>query len=208
MRMVRTLLFGALVSSPLLAWGAGAASELPKRFSQDIQCEAGKRDVNRHWCAVTRIGKDDFALPKETTTYLGLSVPLKPGDPVRASVLGRTSVSALHLGPGGARLTSLKASNPQEEQEMLPVLIAIGVTLKGESKAPIAVSSGLWGFLKGEQGKPGYPLKPDKTSADYTGKLPSTLYRVNTQSGAVYVVVETAPDGNFVSVFPIVDLKH
>lgn len=208
MRVVRGLLCAMLISCPLLAWAGGAATELPKRFSQDIQCEAGKRDVNRHWCAVTRIGKDDFSLPKETTTYLGLSVPLKPGDAVRAAVLGRTSVSALHVGPGGARLTSLKASNPQEEQEMLPVLVAIGVTLKGESKEPIAVSAGLWGFLKGEQSKPGYPLKVEKTSADYAGKLPSTLYRVSTQSGAVYVVVETATDGTFVSVFPIVELKH
>ena len=91
---------------------------------------------------------------------------------------------------------------------MLPVLVAIGLTLKGESKTPIPVSDGLWGFLQSQQSKPGYPLKVAKTSAEYAAKLPSTIYRVNSPAGAAYVVVETATDGTFVSVFPIVELKH
>lgn len=208
MRLVRSLLCSALLLFPLAAPRAETGPELPARFAQELRCEAGQRDLNRHWCAVTRIGKDELAVPKQTTTYLGLTVPLKPGDAIKRTVLERTSVVALHLGPTSARLTSLKASNPQEEKEMLPVLVAIGLALKGESQAPIPVSAGLWGFLKSEQQQPGYRLKTTKTSAEYAGKLPSTIYRVNTAAGAVYVVVETAPDGQFVSVFPVVELAH
>lgn len=208
MRLALSLLFSAVTLLPLAAWSGEVTTELPARFGKEIQCEAGQRDVNRHWCAVTRIGKDEFSAPKELTTYLGLTVPLKPDEAVRPAVLGRTAVVALHLGPSSARLTSLKASNPQEEKEMLPVLLAIGVTLKGVSKAPIPVSEGLWGYLQSEQRKPGYPLEASKTSAKYAANLPSSIYRVNTQAGAVYVVVETARDGQFVSVFPIVELKH
>lgn len=208
MRPVSSLLCAALTLFPLAALSAEVGPELAARFSQELRCEAGQRDVNRHWCAVTRIGKDEFAAPKQTTTYLGLTVPLKPGDSIRPTVLERTAVVALHLGPTSARLTSLKASNPQEEKEMLPVLIAIGLALKGESQAPIPVSAGLWGFLRSEQQQPGYRLKTQKTSAEYAGKLPSAVYRVNTTAGGVYVVVETAPDGQFVSVFPVVELKH
>ncbi len=208
MRLARGLLCGTLALLPLAVLGAEAPSQLSARFSQELHCEVGKRDVNRHWCAVTRIGKDEFAAPKQTTTYLGVTVPLKADDAIRRTVLDRTAVAALHLGPAGARLTSLKASSPQEEKEMLPVLVAIGLTLKGEIQGPIPVSPGLWGFLRSEQSQPGYPLKTSKTSAEYVGKLPASIYRVNTAAGAAYVVVEAASDGQFVSVFPIVELKH
>jgi len=199
-----------LTAAPSLthaAQGSGA-SELAQRFAHALDCGPGKRDLNRHWCPVTRIGKDSFATPAQTTTYLGLSVTLRPNDEVRKAVLEHTEVAALHLGPTGVRLTSLRPSNEQEKQDMLPILLSIGNALKSGSSDSIAMSAGLNGFLTGESKKPGYPLRVGKDSAEYTGKLPAQIYRVQVQAGLfAYVVVETAPDGRFVSIFPVVPLK-
>ena len=66
----------------------------------------------------------------------------------------------------------------------------------------VGVPKGLNDFLTSERAKNGYPMTAAGKSMEYTGKLPSRLYQV----GNVYVVLESAPKGYFVSVFPAVPL--
>ena len=132
---------------------------------------------------------------------LGLSVELPEGADVNGQLLGTTTVSALHLGSAAIKLTSLKPSNEQEAKDMLPVLFDIAAALKMDGKS-IGVTKDLNDFLTSERAKPGNPLKAAGKSMEYTAKLPSRLYQV----GNVYVVIESAAKGNFVSVFPAVPL--
>ncbi len=178
------------------------SADVGKRFAAEIKCDG--KDLERAWCPVTKAGSQAFQAPATVTTFLGLSAEIPDGQPVVAALLKTTSVSALHLGPTTARLTSLRPSNEDEKKQMLPVLMALANALKNNTKDPIAISTDLGGYLDGERAKPGRPLSIGKQSADYMALVPSRLYRV----GNVYVGVERAKGGHFISVFPIVPLKR
>jgi hypothetical protein len=204
---LRPLTLALLVAFPSTGFAEGpltddAVGAIAKRFAASIKCDAKSKDLQRAWCAVTKVDKAAFKAPRATTTMLGLSVELPDGAEVNTQLLDTTSVSALHLGASAVRLTSLKPSNEQEKKDMLPVLFDIAGALKMDGKA-VGVTKDLGGFLDGERAKPGYPMTAAGKAMEYTGKLPSRLYQV----GAVYVVVESAPKGYYVSVFPAVPLK-
>ena len=203
---IRALAVVLVVVVPSLSFAEGPLTDasiaaIAKRFSASIKCGAKEKDPQRAWCAVTKVDKAAFKEPKDTTTLLGLSVELPEGADVNTQLLGTTTVSALHLGAAAVKLTSLKPSNEQEAKDMLPVLFDIAAALKLDGKA-IGVTKDLNDYLTGERATPGNPMKAAGKSMEYTAKLPSRLYQV----GNVFVVVESAAKGNFVSVFPNVPL--
>ena len=57
--------------------------------------------------------------------------------------------------------------------------------------------------LKSELQKPKHPFTPSKTGVNFQGLHPSKIIRVKNQTGEVYVVIEQAEGGFFVSLFPI-----
>jgi len=205
-RMMTRLLLTAFALFPVLAHAQAITdaetAAVGKRFAAEIKCDT--KDLNRAWCAVPKAGSQAFEAPATVTTYLGLSTEVPDGAGIVDALLKTTSVSALHLGPTTARLTSLKPSNEDEKKQMLPILMALANALKNGSKDPIAISADLGGYLDGERAKAGRALTVGPKGADYMAMLPSKLYRV----GAVYVGVERSKGGHFVSVFPIVPLKR
>ena len=199
-----TISRGLLLALLLLGTSGAARADdgaLAARFAAEIKCEPGARDLQRGWCAVTKIGKAPFAAPTTATTYLGLSMELRDGAKVAPSLLDTTQPAALHVGPSGVRLTSLKPSNEEEKKEMLALVFAIAKALKDGASDPLPASAGLKGYLDGERKKTAYAVKP---SGEYQGKLPSRIYK----SGNVFVVVEQGTGGVFVNVFPAIPLNH
>ncbi len=204
--LIRALVLTLLVAVPTLARAEGPLTdakvgEIAKRFGASIKCDPKSKDLQRAWCPVTRLDSAAFKAPAQTSTLLGLSVELPDGGAVNGQLLETTSVSALHLGAAAVRLTSLKPSNEQEKKDMLPVLFDIAGALKMDGKQ-IKVPRDLDGFLTSERAKPGYPMTATGRAMEYTGKLPARLYQV----GNAFVVIESAPKGYYVSVFPAVPL--
>lgn len=204
---MKLALCAALLLLPCTALAEGpltdtVASAIAKRFAAEIKCDAKSKDVQRAWCAVTQIDKSKLVAPKDTTTWLGLSMELPESGEVKSQLLGTTTVSALHLGATSVRLTTLKPSNEQEKQDMLPVLMDLALALKTGGQA-VSVKKDLNDFLSSERAKPGYPFAAAGKGVEYQGKLPSRLYQVKN----VYVAIESAPKGFFVSVFPAVPLQ-
>ena len=109
-------LFAATASADALT--DQTVSQIKARYSAELTCTADSRDLNRHWCPVTEMGSQPFELPKTAVTWLGITMELKDGAKVAPAALDTTSLSAIHLGPGGVRLTYLKPSNAEEKKSL------------------------------------------------------------------------------------------
>ena len=190
-----------------------AAAELAGRFAQVIKCEPGKKDPGRHLCALTRLGKDPIWTPGVASTYLGVSIKIKPGaDPkTELKKIGSEPLSmvALHLAAGSARVEQLGA--PVAIDKPQPGLLTdLQSQLKGDKKDTLNVPPELVNKLREDRKKARVPLKLDKAFAEFTGSAPTRLYRTDlapvtgSTTGAVpaFVTVETAADGQQLSIFP------
>jgi hypothetical protein len=195
----------ALEKQGFKPWRVGAPA--PKgpaweRLGKEIDCKSGK-DPLRMWCAAANTAGAGFTAPKAATVYLGISAPLSDNHDVRDSVLKGTRVSALAFSGGKIHLTDITPDNDDEKKDLLRVAISVAAMLKGEGKK-LDVSAGLAGFLpslKDSAAKSGAAVKDSpKGPAEFKFKNPSKAWKV----GEVYVVAETADDGTWVSVYPIV----
>lgn len=184
-------------------------ADLARRFAKDLQCDSG-RDAQRQFCSVARIGLDDFATPKEVTSYLGLSVQLRPDQTARQAVGEEAELTALHIGPGSARVSTVSPSDDDETQQINKVMATLSSVLKGSpgGRDVIPISADFLDFLKQERKTRGYPLQIDKRHARFSAQIPTRVYRVTQPGGQqVYVVVQadkSAPGAAFVSVYPVV----
>jgi len=184
-----------------------AAQDAITRFARAIKCGRADRDLQRAWCAVTRLRKGAPILPKEPVTYFGLTVALKPGDDVRKALLAKLAPSALHLSSDGARLTSIRPSagpaGEGEKRELLEAGMSASMVLKGE-RAAVAVPRGLAEYLDAQRAKPMNPLTVRGAGADFTGQIPGRLYAAD----GAWVVIEQASDGVYVNLFPIAPIER
>jgi hypothetical protein len=193
---------GARAAEPEPGVSHAEATALAKRFSAEIDCARDSRDVQRAWCAVHAVPTSSYTAPKDPQTLLGISMELRPEGPVGAALLATTSLSVIHLQPGGVRMHALTPSNEEEKTELGGVVMELAFVLKGKANE-VRVTGGLDGFLQSEAKKPVYPVGKSADGAGYLGKLPSRIYRIGGQPyGEGLVVFERAPSGWFVSVFP------
>lgn len=212
-RVAAVLLFPGLFSTagfaaePKIFTPATSAAEFGKiaaRFNSELKCgDAVKKsdppNPMRVWCAVGQTGNAPLVVPKDITTFVGIAAEVHDGKPL-SSVLGETtSPAALHLGPKTAIVTYIKPSNDEEAKQLVPVVMEIGTALKDGMKQPLTLPKDLVSFLAGERLKPGHDLTFSGQKATFAGKLPAEIRRV----GEVYVVIELAEGGGFVSLLPI-----
>jgi hypothetical protein len=183
-------------------------NDVAKRFAAELKC-SGPADespgyLNRHWCPVAKVASSGaFKAPAERRTLLGLSMAVRKNDSIVKSALATTDLAILTVGPEGVLLTSLKPSNEQEKQSLGKVVVSLAFVVKGKSKT-VDVPADLQDYLNSFASKPLHPLEPLPAGAQYSGKIPSRIYHLTgTLSGESYVVIEQAPDGVFVNLFPI-----
>jgi hypothetical protein len=187
-----------------------AATELATRFTAVLKCEAGKKDPGRHLCALTRVGKDPIWTPGQASTYLGVSLKVKTGADLKKIAVEPVTVAALHLAAGSARVVPVASlGDPAKQQALLTDLQNL---LRGDKKDALVVPPELLSRLRDERTRPRSPLKLDKLFAEVTGPAPTRLYRVElaplqglaTGSSPAFVTVETASDGQQLSIFSAV----
>jgi hypothetical protein len=195
----------ALVVVASSAW-AGTIDEVvtdvTKRFTAAIKCGPGDRDLQRAWCAVTRAGREAPKLPSVPTTYFGLTAVLPKGRSVTMALRKSVTPAALHLGPGGARISGLEPDGGEGLQLSETVASAAKV-LRGESKA-VVVPRRLAEYLDSQRAGPMHPVTVRGNGADFTGALPSRLLA----SHLAWVVVEQTSDEMTVNVFPIAPIER
>jgi hypothetical protein len=172
-----------------------------ERLGSEVDCKSGK-DPLRAWCPAANVAGAGFVAPKGDGVLLGISAPLADSEDVRPVLLQATRVSALAYSGGKLRLTDITPDNEDEKTQLGLVAASVASVLKGSAKK-VEVPKGLAGFLptlKAEAAKSGVPVKDSaKGPAAFTLKFPARAWKV----GEVYVVAEDAPDGTWVSVYPI-----
>lgn len=189
--------------------GDDTVGSIAGRFTAELRCAAGSKDPQRHFCPVSTLDRAGFAAPAETQAYLGLVVEMADGARVLPSLRERVRLSLLVVGPGAARIVDIKASDKSEEKELAKAAADVARIMKGRDKhATLVVSRGLLGYLQGEAGKAGRPLRVTARGAHFSGKIPARLYRLPDQPyGEAYAAIEKAPNGVFVSVYPAVAIR-
>lgn len=182
--------------------GTEDSAALARAFASALNCGSGD-DPLRVWCSVAEIGTAAFVAPKDVQALSGMSVVLPRGTSIRAALLKNLRFSVLALSAKQAFLQELRPENAEERQEILGGLMAVTSALKlGGAVAPL--SAGLAGEVKNLRAglaQKGHPLKDEGKRATYTAQTPSEVYFVDSKRRA-YVVIERAPDGLFVSLFP------
>jgi hypothetical protein len=188
----------------LLAVSDATVADLAKRFDTELECakpedtrKVGTR-VHRYWCPMAALPKATFAAPKARRTLLGVAIALRKGTAVVDAILGSTDLAVLAVGPEGALVTSLTPSDEKEKQELGRVVFSLGLVLKGKAQA-VEIPADLAGFLKSFDAKPLHPVK----AGAYEAKLPSRIYSVKGSFGEGFVVIEQAPEGARVNLFPV-----
>lgn len=186
-----------------------AATELAKRFSSVVKCEPGRKDPNRYLCAVAGIGKDPIWTPGQAGSYLGISLKVKTGAELKKIGNEPLSLAVLHLAAASARVGQLTPTSDADKPKLQALLDGVRAELRGEKKDPLVVPDDIATRLRGER-KGRQPLKLDKSFAEFAGPAPTRLYRVDLAStlgittgpSPAYVTVETASDGQQISIFP------
>ena len=188
------------------ATSGGAAASVPDDLKAALDCGPASTDALRSWCPVAAAPTSGFAFPVTPTTYVGITAAVKSGTAARSALLGDVSVSALSVGGGRVKVTSITPDNEGEKKTLAATAALISQVLKGGSTGNVRVGAALAGFLNGlmkDLSTKGYPVavsggKP----ASFTGASPSEIALVNGKVDA-YVVLEHAKDGTWVNVFPI-----
>ncbi len=177
-----------------------AAKELAKKFANFIKCEEGRKDPLMHYCALTRLSSDPIWTPGQPISYAGLTVFVKTGADLKKSISEAASLSVLHLGPSSAKLLSL---GPAATPDGKATASTLQKALAGELKEPPVLPPSVTGSWKNDAHGGRTPLKLDRLYADITSNPPVRLFRTDSPHGQAFVTVETLPDGQRFSVFPL-----
>ncbi|MEO8801550.1 MAG: hypothetical protein ABI551_26910 [Polyangiaceae bacterium] len=191
-------------------WRAGthapASRSIDAQLAAAVDCTPSSKDPLRAWCPATHLSSSGFSFPTAPTTYVGISVAVKTGTPLRSALLDDVTVTALALGNGRVRVTSIKPDNASEKKALASTAMAVAAALKGMSPGNIAVGSDLAGFLdslRAQLPTKGYAAAASSGKpASYTGATPSEIALVKGSVDA-YVVIEHAPDGTWLDVYPV-----
>lgn len=180
------------------------AVELAKKFDAAVKCD-GRKDPLRHFCAISRVGKDFIWTPGQPTSYLGLSVTLKTGADLKKSLAAPTT-AVLHLGPASAKVAAV-AGPALPDADRVAMQTGLVKFLATDAKEPTATPEALATALRTAVHEGRAPLKllaENRGFAELSaGAAPTRLYRADAPSGSVFVTVEPMADGQVVSVFPV-----
>ncbi|MFO0574344.1 MAG: hypothetical protein U1A78_10110 [Polyangia bacterium] len=174
-----------------------AATELANQFSAAIKCD-GRKDPLRHFCAVTRVGKDFMWTPGQPTSYLGLSVTLKTGADLKKTLAAPPATAVLQLAPSSGKIAKAAPLPDADRAAMIKFLAT-------EAKEPAPAPAALVQTLRSDVHEGRVPLKQfaeNRGYAELSASTPVRLYRADAPSGSVFVTVEPTADGQVVSVFP------
>ena len=158
-----------------------AATEIANRFTAVLKCEPGKKDVGRHLCGLTRIGKDPVWTPGQASSYLGVSLKVKTGADLKKIGAEPLTVAALHLAAGSARVVPLRGIG-----EAAALTTDLQNLLRGDKKDALAVPPELASRLHDERIKARNPLSLDKLFAEFAGPAPTRLYRAELASSRAW----------------------
>jgi hypothetical protein len=190
---------------PGAASGGGTASALDD-LKATLDCGAASQDPLRAWCVAVAEPTSGFNFPATPTTYVGITAAVKAGTPVRSALLGAVTVSALSVGAGRIKVTSITPDNEGEKKTLLKTAALISNVLKSASTSNVEVGAALAGFLDGlkkDLATAGKPVAATSGKpASYAGANPSEVALVQGKVDA-YVVLEHANDGTWLNVFPI-----
>lgn len=182
-----------------------AATELSNKFNAVMKCD-GRKDPLRHFCALTRVGKDFIWTPGQPTSYLGLSVVLKTGADLKKTLQVPPTTAVLHLAPASGRVVPVAAGASYSEADRTAVQGGLLKLLATDSKDPTPAPAALQQELRGQVHEGRVPLKQtaeNRGFAELAAAAPVRLYRTDTLSGSAFVTVEPTADGQVISVFPV-----
>ena len=197
----------ALAAKGFKPWRGGAPTDVLERVAKALDCKPASKDSLRAWCAASMTSSAGFKSAKNDTVLLGISTPLAASKEVREELLRATRVSALAFSNGKVRLTDVTPDNDAEAKQLLEVAGEVGAALKGMSSS-VKLGADLAGFLPvlaGQCAKGGAAVKDvAKGPAQVTLKNPTRMWLVKSGKSEVYVVSEDAPDGAWLSIYPVV----
>lgn len=179
------------------------AADLAKKFDAAVKCD-GRKDPLRHFCAISRVGKDFIWTPGQPTSYIGLSVTIKTGADLKKALAAPTT-AVLHLGPASAKVAAVTGP-ALPDADRATVQTGLAKFLATDAKEPTAAPAALADALRAAVHEGRAPLKLLAENRGFaelsTGAAPTRLYRSDAPSGSVFVTVEPTADGQVVSVFP------
>lgn len=188
------------------AQGSVSSGSIDKEVAKALDCSPKSADPLRAWCPVAAFASSGFSPPPAPATYVGLSVALTSGTPVKSAMLNRLSLSALILANGRVDVISITPDNEDEKKQLLATAGLVSGVMKGEVNGPIRVGANLSGFLDGLKNKfaaGGAAVQASASKpAAYKAKNPSEIALVRGKVDA-YVVIERASDGIWMNVFPV-----
>jgi hypothetical protein len=174
------------------------------RLRTELDCKSGSKDPLRGWCPAARIAGAGFTAPKGDAVYLGVSAPLPDDVELRPALLAATRISTLAFSKGHVYVSDVKPDNEDEKRQLAQVAASVGLALKSTDKQrTVAVSKDLLGYLGTLAGlavRKGAVVTDDpKQPAAFKLTFPARAWTI----GDAFVIAEDAPDGQWVSVFPV-----
>lgn len=198
----------ALTEKGFKQWRGGTSADVTERIGKEIDCKPASKDPLRAWCAAAATSGAGFAVPKDKTVLLGISAPLSQAHDLKKALLAATRVSALSTQGGKVLLTDITPENDDEKRQLAEVAAQVAMVLKDPKVKSVAVSKDLAGFL------PSLPARAATEGTAVTAqakgpgrfkfKFPARAWTVKQGGLEVYVVAEDAPDGSWLSVYPVV----
>ncbi len=194
-----------VVEAPKVPEGHAAVLQIAERVTRELDCT---KSMARYLCSLTLLPGEPFELPATNTTWIGISVAVRASRTLEDGSLETASMAQLTLGPKGAWVTAVRPSSEVETVAMGQVLTNASMAAKG-SATQIEVPFDLLDYLRasGDTMVP-WPVRRDEHGWAFDARHPARLYRVPASDPrpASLVVVEVAPYGSYVSVFPDVPL--
>ena len=118
---------------------------------------------------------------------------------------GVRRLNFLTFGTKGITFRDITPSNADEARQIDAVIEAV-LRAAGGDKEPVRLAEDLSGFLRAQSAEDrsgGHLVTPGKNGGSFTATSPGRILQVKTPGGPAYVVVEQAPDGIWISIFPV-----
>lgn len=208
--MRRLALFAVLVAASACLPQSGGAGSSDKSFAKAYHgvfraselCAASyKYDW---WCPAATWPGSGFQMPAADTTLLGVSAFIGNNQVATDALFQQSSLSMLHLGPQGAALAFIHPDDGDQAQWDAAKRAYIGVAraLRGQARM-IVVDEDLEALVDADsRARQRHALRLDDAQGRWDGAFPARIWESDGSWGSALVVLETASDGIYVSLFP------
>lgn len=175
------------------------------RVELEVDCATS---TERYLCPAARLPGEAFEPAAAPGTWLGSTVAVRRSRALEDGAAETVALSQLTVDTSGVSVTSVRPTTADESLVMGSVLTNVAKATRGAAPR-VEVPQGLYDYLVGPQrDATRWPLVRDAHGWSFTGKHPGRVYRVPASGDvpAAFVVVEVAPYGDFLSVFPDVPI--